>query len=312
MASRTSSRVVAWPSLIRPWAEQIWARRAIAALEGVVVHEGLLQRMQRATLAQALDRDDVRAIARYGERQAAVDSLAVDQDRAGAALAMVAAFLGAGQVLLLAKQIEQRRPGLDGEAETLTVDGQRNLDGADRSCGVGSDVIGGSHESPSSRMCAAGLQSGHDPFRSPWGALQSVYVFKSIERGDAAFPNAALTTPSCPPCGSGNDTGDALTGTTGQRAGADRARPTPSKITSWLADAAGGVDMRTALPRRLGLKREELRLDRSRRGGLEPGRVLDVTGGQIDCAVRPFGESVGPAEALVGQYGLDLVCLRDA
>jgi hypothetical protein len=44
----------------------------------------------------------------HGQRQAGVDALAVEQHRAGAALAMVAALLGAGQVQVLAQRVEQR------------------------------------------------------------------------------------------------------------------------------------------------------------------------------------------------------------
>jgi len=42
------------------------------------------------------------------QRQARIDPPSVDQDRAGAALAAVAAFLGAGQVESFAQQVEQR------------------------------------------------------------------------------------------------------------------------------------------------------------------------------------------------------------
>ena len=43
-----------------------------------------------------------------GEREAGIDAPAVDQDGAGAALAAVAALLGAGQVEALAQEVEQR------------------------------------------------------------------------------------------------------------------------------------------------------------------------------------------------------------
>ena len=51
---------------------------------------------------------DVGAVVADRERQARIDPPAVDQDRAGAALAAVAALLGAGQVQPLAQEIEQR------------------------------------------------------------------------------------------------------------------------------------------------------------------------------------------------------------
>ena len=45
-----------------------------------------------------------------GQREAGVDPPPVDQDRAGAALAAVAALLGSGQIEPLAQEIEKRHP----------------------------------------------------------------------------------------------------------------------------------------------------------------------------------------------------------
>ena len=88
-------------------------RRAIAALERVMVDERLLQRMQRAVVRQAFDRGDLRAIVHDGERQARIDAPAVDQHGAGAALALIAALFRAGQVEMLAQQVEQCRAGIE-------------------------------------------------------------------------------------------------------------------------------------------------------------------------------------------------------
>ena len=71
-------------------------RRAIAALEAVVVDERGLHRMQIVTVRQALDRRDRVAVVHHGERQAGVDPAAVDQHGAGAALSVVAALFRAG------------------------------------------------------------------------------------------------------------------------------------------------------------------------------------------------------------------------
>ena len=73
------------------------ARRAVAALEAVVLDERRLQRVQVVRRAQPLDGDDLVALVHDRERQAGVDAPAVDQHRAGAALAVVAALLGAGE-----------------------------------------------------------------------------------------------------------------------------------------------------------------------------------------------------------------------
>ena len=57
----------------------------------------LLERVEVVAVGrQAFDGDDRGVLVRDGERQAAVDPTAVEQDRAGAALAVIAALLGAG------------------------------------------------------------------------------------------------------------------------------------------------------------------------------------------------------------------------
>jgi hypothetical protein len=59
--------------------------------------------------AQAFDGGDLGALVHDGQRQAGVDALAVHQHGAGAALPVVAALLGAGQVQVLAQGVEQAR-----------------------------------------------------------------------------------------------------------------------------------------------------------------------------------------------------------
>jgi len=60
-----------------------------------VLQEGLLHRVQRLVLGQALDGGDLVALMGDGKGQAGIDAPAIDQNRAGAALAVVAALLGA-------------------------------------------------------------------------------------------------------------------------------------------------------------------------------------------------------------------------
>ena len=74
------------------------ARRAVAALRGAEVGEGLLQRMQAAVGHQAFDGLDLAAVALDAEDQAREHRLAVEQHGAGAALAELAAVLGAAEV----------------------------------------------------------------------------------------------------------------------------------------------------------------------------------------------------------------------
>src|SRR5258708_6834041 len=76
--------------------------RAIAALERVMVDERLLQRMQLSVGCEAFDRGDLGAIVHDRKRQARIDAPSVNQYGAGAALALIAAFLRAGQVEALA------------------------------------------------------------------------------------------------------------------------------------------------------------------------------------------------------------------
>ena len=63
-------------------------------------------------VGQALDGRDLAAVVSSGQGQARVDAPAVDQHGAGAALAVVAALLGAGQAELLAQGVEQRGAGI--------------------------------------------------------------------------------------------------------------------------------------------------------------------------------------------------------
>ena len=132
MDSRIPSSVCARPSASNAAAEQIWPGGAVAALEGVVLDEGVLHRMQGAVRRrQALDRRDVRAVPHDGQLQACVDALAIDQHGAGAALAVVAALLAARQVKVLQQQIQQAGPGSDGAGVFDAVDGQANRQALD-------------------------------------------------------------------------------------------------------------------------------------------------------------------------------------
>src|SRR3984957_14062428 len=78
------------------------SRRAIAALEPVMFDEGLLQGMQRAGSAEALDRGDLAAFILHSESEAGIDALAVDQDGAGATRPLIAPLLRAEEVHMLA------------------------------------------------------------------------------------------------------------------------------------------------------------------------------------------------------------------
>src|SRR5262249_49755235 len=111
------------------------ARRAEAALRRVVRHERLLERVQRAVLDQTFDRLDRPAVHPGGELAAGVDGLAVDEHGAGAALAAVAADLGAGEIQLIAEELGEGPAVVDLDAAAAAVEGERDRmprAGADR------------------------------------------------------------------------------------------------------------------------------------------------------------------------------------
>src|SRR5215217_3577432 len=82
-------------------------RRAVAALEAVVLDEGRLHRVELIPLRQPLDRRDLPALEGGGERQARQDAPPVDEHRAGPALPLVAALLRAGEREPFAQRVEQ-------------------------------------------------------------------------------------------------------------------------------------------------------------------------------------------------------------
>ncbi len=104
------------------------ARGTVAALEGVMVDERLLERMQVVAIGcQPLDGDDLGVLVRDGEGQAAIHAPAVEQDGAGSALPVVAALLGAGEAEPLAQRIQQRRPRIDNKRMCCPVHPQGDL-----------------------------------------------------------------------------------------------------------------------------------------------------------------------------------------
>nr|GEU28080.1 hypothetical protein [Tanacetum cinerariifolium] len=98
------------------------SRRAEAALRAMTVHHGLLHRVQRAAvLLQVFDRKQRLAIERGRELDAGIDRLhvqlagrieAADDHGAGAAIALGAAFLGAGGVQVFAQVLEHGSSGV--------------------------------------------------------------------------------------------------------------------------------------------------------------------------------------------------------
>jgi hypothetical protein len=81
---------------------------AVATLEAVVADERRLHRVQLPVLGQPFDSRHFPALALCRQHQARNDALAVEQNRASPARPLVTAFLGTGQVQVLAQRIEQR------------------------------------------------------------------------------------------------------------------------------------------------------------------------------------------------------------
>ena len=103
------------------------AAGAVAALVAVVLHKGRLHGVQVAGLADAFDGRDLVAFMHHREREAAVHATSVHVDRAGAALAVVAAFLRAGQVEPFAQRVQQCGARVEiAQRVFLAVDAQRD------------------------------------------------------------------------------------------------------------------------------------------------------------------------------------------
>ena len=91
------------------------ARYAIAALRGLLVHEGTLQRPGMLDRAESLECRDLLASENLDRDDAGKHRLAIDDHGAGAALAEPAAVLGSIELKILPQHIQQRglRVGVD-------------------------------------------------------------------------------------------------------------------------------------------------------------------------------------------------------
>ena len=101
--------------------------RAVAALERIVLDERCLHGMERVAGGKPLDSGDLRPLVHHCERQAGVDPPSLDQDRARAAGALVAPFLGSGQAQMLAQGVEERGARIQLQALRTTIDDQLDL-----------------------------------------------------------------------------------------------------------------------------------------------------------------------------------------
>lgn len=97
------------------------ARAAEATLKTVVFDECTLERMKLAVLLKALDRRDHSPVVYCSEGQARHDPSAIEKDRTGAAGALVASLLCAGEVERFAQDVEGGFSGIDLELANLAV-----------------------------------------------------------------------------------------------------------------------------------------------------------------------------------------------
>jgi hypothetical protein len=89
--------------------------------------ESGLERGEIAGLTEAFDGGDLIAIMHAGERQAAIDAPAIHHDRAGAALAVVAAFFRPGQAKMISERVEKRGARIGGKLSLFAIDAQRRV-----------------------------------------------------------------------------------------------------------------------------------------------------------------------------------------
>src|SRR4029450_9556924 len=98
------------------------ARRTDTALQGRVLDELALQRVELVAVRHALDGLDLAAPGVGAEDEAGANELAVEHDAAGAAVAGAAPFLGAGEAQPVAQDVEQRLTRLADEVYGVAVD----------------------------------------------------------------------------------------------------------------------------------------------------------------------------------------------
>ena len=103
------------------------AGNAIAALAGAGLVESLLQHAQFAGMSERLDRLDRRALRLGHRQQARFHQHAIDEDRTRAALAGAAAFLVAGEIEIVADEIEQALMRLGAARDFAAVDRRLEL-----------------------------------------------------------------------------------------------------------------------------------------------------------------------------------------
>src|SRR5262249_25611573 len=102
--------------------------RTDAALQGRMLQELALQRMQRLARGHALDGADLTPLGLGAQHQAGEDEAVVEDDAAGAAIAGAAAFFAASEAEPVAQHVEQALLGLAEIFGGVAVDGGGDVD----------------------------------------------------------------------------------------------------------------------------------------------------------------------------------------
>src|SRR5829696_8904485 len=122
------------------------AGRAVAALRGAGVGEGLLQGVQAVLGRHAFDRLDAAFFGVEAEHEAREHRAAVHEHGAGAALAQLAAVLRAGQGEVFAQHLQKRLVRREGDLGLLTVEGETDV------CFLSVGHLSGPEEAPGARL----------------------------------------------------------------------------------------------------------------------------------------------------------------
>ena len=108
------------------------AGRAVAALRAAEVGKAVLQRVQTAVAGQPFNGRDLAPLALGRQQQAREHRLAIDQHGACAALAQLAAVLGAGELQIFSQHLEQRLVAVGQHIGGFAVDRAGEADLHDR------------------------------------------------------------------------------------------------------------------------------------------------------------------------------------
>src|SRR5579875_3576932 len=102
--------------------------RAEAALQTMMIHEGLLHWVERLAVRETFDRADLLTLRLHREHQAGPDRFAFHDHGAGSADAVLAADMRAGLAAFLADSIREGTTRLDRDVIVATVDRKGDVD----------------------------------------------------------------------------------------------------------------------------------------------------------------------------------------